>query len=95
MVDNVHVSIRHINKVYDDGTKALKDINLDIHEGEIVGSAHFTRAWVVTPAGDEIPVVHIGPVAPRPLSNSPKVREGRDESRFASVLAKLSEVLPH
>ncbi len=36
------------------------------HEGEIVGSIHFTRAWVVTPAGDEVPIVHFGPVAITP-----------------------------
>lgn len=36
MTDKVHVSIRHINKVYDDGTKALEDINLDVYQGEIV-----------------------------------------------------------
>ncbi len=36
MTNKVHVSIRHINKVYGDGTKALKDINLDIFQGEII-----------------------------------------------------------
>ena len=35
MNNNTHVSIRHINKVYADGTHALKDINLDVKEGEI------------------------------------------------------------
>ncbi len=35
-------------------------------EGEIVGSIHFTRAWIVTPAGDQIPIVHLGPVAITP-----------------------------
>jgi len=36
MTDKTHVSIRHIAKVYPDGTKALHDINLEIKEGEIV-----------------------------------------------------------
>ena len=36
MNNNTHVSIRHINKVYADGTHALKDINLDVREGEIL-----------------------------------------------------------
>lgn len=36
MNNNTHVSIRHINKVYADGTHALKDINLDVKEGEIL-----------------------------------------------------------
>lgn len=36
MTDKTHVSIQHINKVYGDGTHALKDINLDVKEGEIV-----------------------------------------------------------
>lgn len=31
-----HISIKHISKVYPDGTKALHDINLDIAEGEII-----------------------------------------------------------
>lgn len=36
MTDKTHVSIRHIAKVYPDGTKALHDINVEIKEGEIV-----------------------------------------------------------
>ena len=36
MAGKTHISIRHIAKVYPDGTKALHDINLDIMEGEIV-----------------------------------------------------------
>ena len=35
-MNNTHVSIKHINKVYADGTHALKDINLDVQEGEIL-----------------------------------------------------------
>jgi len=29
------ISVTHLNKVYEDGFQALKDINLDIHSGEI------------------------------------------------------------
>lgn len=37
MTDKIHVSVQHINKIYkDDGTHALRDINLDVKEGEIV-----------------------------------------------------------
>ena len=36
MTDKTHVSIRHINKVYGDGTHALRDICLDVREGEIL-----------------------------------------------------------
>lgn len=36
MTDKTHISIRHINKIYGDGTKALHDINLDVKEGEIL-----------------------------------------------------------
>lgn len=35
-------------------------------KGEIIGSIHFTHAWVITSAGDEIPVVHLGPVSITP-----------------------------
>ncbi len=31
-------------------------------DGELIGSIHFTRAWIVTPTGEEVPVVHFGPV---------------------------------
>lgn len=34
--------------------------------GEIVGSIHFTKAWIVTPRGEEIPVLHFGPVSIAP-----------------------------
>ncbi len=33
---------------------------------EVVGSIHFTDAWVVTPSGEEIPVLHLGPVSIAP-----------------------------
>ena len=36
MQDQVEVRIEHINKVYPDGTNALKDINLVVNRGEIV-----------------------------------------------------------
>lgn len=36
MAKKTHISIRHIAKVFPDGTKALSDINLEIAEGEIV-----------------------------------------------------------
>lgn len=36
MKDKTHISIRHINKMYHDGTKILNDINLEINEGEIL-----------------------------------------------------------
>lgn len=36
------------------------------NDGEIIGSIHFTRAWVVTPTGEEVPVVHFGPVSIAP-----------------------------
>ncbi len=32
----------------------------------IIGSIHFTRAWVVAPSGEEVPIVHLGPVAITP-----------------------------
>ncbi len=31
-------------------------------DSEIIGSIHFTHAKVITPAGEEIPVIHFGPV---------------------------------
>jgi predicted N-acetyltransferase YhbS len=34
--------------------------------GDIIGSIHFTRAKVITPAGGEIPIVHLGPVCITP-----------------------------
>ena len=34
--------------------------------GEIIGSIHFTRAKVLTPAGEEVPVIHLGPVCITP-----------------------------
>ena len=36
MTEKTHVSIRHINKIYSDGTHALRDICLDVREGEIL-----------------------------------------------------------
>lgn len=36
MTTKTHVSITHINKIYADGTHALKDINLEVREGEIL-----------------------------------------------------------
>ncbi len=36
------------------------------NDGEIIGSIHFTRAWIVTPSGEEVPIVHFGPVAITP-----------------------------
>lgn len=36
------------------------------NDGDIIGSIHFTHAWVITPAGEEIPVVHFGPVSITP-----------------------------
>lgn len=33
---------------------------------EIIGSIHFTRAKVVTPTGEEVPIVHFGPVCIAP-----------------------------
>ncbi len=36
------------------------------HKGQIVGSIHFTHAWVTTPAGREVPVIHLGPVSITP-----------------------------
>ncbi len=45
----------------------LPDISFVIEkEDEIIGSIHFTRAWVITPAGDEVPVIHLGPVGITP-----------------------------
>lgn len=45
----------------------MPELSFVIEEnGEIVGSIHFTRAWVVTPAGEEVPVVHFGPVCITP-----------------------------
>lgn len=35
-------------------------------DGKIVGSIHFTRAKVVTPTGEEVPLIHFGPVAITP-----------------------------
>ena len=40
--------------------------NVIERQGEIVGSIHFTRAWVVDPSGGEIPVIHLGPVSISP-----------------------------
>lgn len=34
--------------------------------GTIIGSIHFTRANVITPAGEKIPVIHFGPVCITP-----------------------------
>ena len=36
MPDNIHVKIRDVSKIYADKTQALKDINLDIYEGEVM-----------------------------------------------------------
>lgn len=36
MTRKTHISIKHISKVFPDGTRALHDINLDIAEGEIL-----------------------------------------------------------
>ena len=36
IMQDIHVTISHINKVFADGTKALHDINLEIGQGEIV-----------------------------------------------------------
>ncbi len=35
-------------------------------EDEIIGSIHFTRAWITTPSGEEAPIVHFGPVCITP-----------------------------
>lgn len=35
-------------------------------EGALIGSIHFTRAKVITPAGEEVPLVHFGPVCITP-----------------------------
>ncbi len=32
------------------------------HDGKIIGSIHFTRAWIIIPTGGQIPVIHFGPV---------------------------------
>lgn len=45
----------------------MPELSFVIEEnGAIVGSIHFTRAWVAAPAGDKIPVVHLGPVCITP-----------------------------
>ena len=35
-------------------------------DGAIIGSIHFTHAQVITPSGDQIPVIHMGPVCITP-----------------------------
>ncbi len=35
-------------------------------DGEIIGSIHFTHAWVITPKGEEIPILSFGPVCITP-----------------------------
>lgn len=35
-------------------------------DGEIIGSIHFTHAKVISPAGEDIPVIHLGPVSITP-----------------------------
>ena len=45
----------------------IPELSFVIEEnGEIIGSIHFTRAKVMTPAGEEIPVIHFGPVSITP-----------------------------
>ncbi len=34
--------------------------------GELIGSIHFTHAKVITPTGDEVPILHFGPVSIAP-----------------------------
>lgn len=35
-------------------------------DGEIIGSIHYTHAKIVTPSGEEIPIIHFGPVCITP-----------------------------
>lgn len=35
-------------------------------DGNIVGSIHFTKAWIVTPENKDIQILHLGPVAIAP-----------------------------
>ena len=45
----------------------IPELSFVIEENdEIIGSIHFTHAKVVTPVGEEIPVVHFGPVCITP-----------------------------
>ncbi len=45
----------------------MPELSFVIEEnGEIVGSIHFTHAKVITPADEEIPVIHVGPVCITP-----------------------------
>jgi predicted N-acetyltransferase YhbS len=37
-----------------------------LENDEIIGSIHFTRAKVISPAGEETPIVHFGPVCIKP-----------------------------
>ena len=36
------------------------------NDGGIIGSIHFTHAKVITPAGEQVPVLHFGPVSITP-----------------------------
>ncbi len=41
----------------------MPELSFVIEEaGRIIGSIHFTRAWVLTPEGEAVPIVHLGPV---------------------------------
>ena len=44
MTRKTHISIKHISKVFPDGTRALHDINLDIAEGKSL-SFWALRLW--------------------------------------------------
>lgn len=45
----------------------LPELSLVIEKDEeLIGSIHFTKAWIVTEAGEEVPIVHFGPVAITP-----------------------------
>lgn len=35
-------------------------------DGEILGSIHFAKAWVITHEGEKVPVIHFGPVSITP-----------------------------
>lgn len=58
------------------------------NNGEIIGSIHFTRAKVITPSGEEVPVIHFGPVCILPKLH----RQGYGRALITHAIATAKEL---
>ena len=47
------ITLNHIDKTYDDGFHAIKDVNLEIEDGEYIIAVEADGNWSFTPMTEE------------------------------------------